>query len=366
MLHRKRQHFALQNLSVILDRVILRAVFNRWIDSHRKCVTRHLALNNFIAQACGRLSKRCLIFWRVYAANAINKRRECFLMMLFNRWRLWTEERVEEKEKEHVALMHWASSLCLKTFCGLRVIVKQSKERRKDDSFLCNGSFLSSSTKALSNSGYLRTWSDAVHRPPSISFRSPERSMIFNKTPDMFSRLSMTSTELRPDRRYSHFDARDSNRCSSAKEYPIDRHRGFTNANHCALSNAQRMLSPSRESFSRDAGSSLGTGSAIRSRLSRSFTEKENGMPTAPFIASGHYQSSFINNHFSAAPCFSVGDTSCYPRNQKLAVIATLLNEMVDQVEHRHRSKEMHWYQQPTSHRYSGYAGCSEELYHRL
>jgi hypothetical protein len=89
-------------------------------------------------------------------------------------------------------------------------------------------------------------------------------------------------------------------------------------------------------------------------------------MPTAPFIASGHYQSSFINNHFSAAPCFSVGDTSCYPRNQKLAVIATLLNEMVDQVEHRHRSKEMHWYQQPTSHRYSGYAGCSEELYHRL
>ena len=254
-----------------------------------------------------RLAKQCLYSWKVYTMKRINRRRECFLMMIFNRWRLWAEENIEDRRKHQDALMHWATAYLAKSFRGLREIVQQSKENRRSYSY--TNRLLSPSVKARTS----------LRDPFSISYRSPERSMILNRIPDPVHRFSLTQSQS--GRRHSYF------------EYPVHPDRRYSSS-----------------SFS-----------SIRSRLSSCFNEINE--PCASFAATRYHQhqTSSIGSSFNGG-FYPMDAVSLHTHREE---VRSVLDEMVAKVEQRH---QMHWCYQPAN-RYAGYAGCApsyDQLYHRL
>lgn len=258
----------------------------------------------------------------------IDRRRECFLMMIFNRWRLWAEENIEDRRKHQDALMHWATAYLAKSFRGLREIVQQSKENRRSYSY---------ANRLLSPSVKART---SLRDPFSISYRSPERSMILN------SRFSLTQNQS--GHRHSYFDDKNTS-FQDPMQYPVHPDRRYSSSSFSS------MFSPTK------AG-----GSCIRSRLSSCFNEINE--PCASFAATRYHQhqtssiGSSFNGGFYPMPPPATDAVSLHTQREE---VRSVLDEMVAKVEQRH---QMHWCYQPAN-RYAGYAGCApsyDQLYHRL
>ena len=133
--------------------------------------------------------RQALIKWatanKCLALQEFEKRQSLYLMMVFNRWRLLVDELKEEKEKNLVALLHWANNLTAKAFSALRVYAKENKRVSKHVGFsFGHQRFVSPSNtgKYLSNS----------RESSFISYRSPKPSMVFNKSP-LSNRLGRSS-----------------------------------------------------------------------------------------------------------------------------------------------------------------------------
>lgn len=147
--------------------------------------------------------------WRD-AAEAINVRRKgFFLMMIFNRWRGLTEEKVSTRQKKYAALMHWAQVLMRKSFSALTLHVASQREEREHfrDRYY-----------------HLQTF--------RTSFRSPEQSLVWrnNSSPDLTNRLSFSKSahKLRINdqesryRRSGFTSSRESFALSDGRRTPFD------------------------------------------------------------------------------------------------------------------------------------------------
>ena len=75
--------------------------------------------------------KKALQSWRATVATASKLRQKYYLMMIVNRWQLYTDECVDLRRKRDIALLHWASFRCKKSFDVLKLYAKQSKEQKR-------------------------------------------------------------------------------------------------------------------------------------------------------------------------------------------------------------------------------------------
>lgn len=172
-------------------------------------------LDSLASRHRSNLLSQCLESWRGFTADAVNRRLRYFLMVIINRWRIYTEECIAERQQRYTALLHWAANLSRKAFVSLKLHSKQKNilsptlghssisvygsERKRtlavnsDTAIHSNDRLPSSVMYALPNRSASFT-RDSARLPFSISYRSPHTSMILNKTPDVASRLSVPST----------------------------------------------------------------------------------------------------------------------------------------------------------------------------
>jgi hypothetical protein len=342
-------------------------------------VSKLLAVNNYVAKSRSiMVIKRCIQAWRAHTANAIKKRQQFFLMMIFNRWMLFTQDRVEQKEKEIVALMHWASTVCSKAFDGLRECARQSRQRKSLSSYSCPNRYLSPLTTANSTA---RTWGDA-HRPFSISYRSPETSMVINRTPDVFSRLAtkwgynsgVHQSARHKDVHLLHGYRReecigfkpaqqvDQNTFSRALNASVPPRRfGYANENQDISDSTQNAsLAPNHGNSSGHASTRL---PSVRFDFSGEHTASRASMIRYPTWAESQPKMvnpqlgslSFTNCGIYSMPSHTVRSMKDFYKDR--FEISALLDEMVTRVEHMNM-----WQRYQPIHRYAGYAGCDEVL----
>lgn len=341
ILEKKSKCEAVNILSNLCLRVLLRVAFKSWVDK----TAQYIAVNNYIAESRIKMIRRCILQWKVFTIGVITRRKMCFLMMLFNRWRLYAEERIDERQQEYDALMHWAKHLMAKTFHGLRMISRMSRiDRRSRYSF-----------SSFSNTP-MKTWTGSSHRSLSI-YRSPQRSRLSCGKPDPMSRFTSTQsgssfslgkTAMGYGSTNPYQDPRQSKNGSyGASAVP-------TTINFNGESIVGGVLSPPRQWLSKVRRS------PPCSSLLRSFTEKTKNA-TNPTLTC----------HYSLPKAsVSVRDTRHNRVTKALFKdrydIANLLDTMVSIIEQRsvHVNDcvaNTFAYYQPTL-----YAGCIEELYNRL
>ena len=325
-------------------RALLSVTFQSWLGK----TAQYNAVNNYMKEARMKLMKHCLSMWKVFTTGVITRREKCFLMMLFNRWRLYAEEMIDEKQQDYKALVHWAKNLMSKAFHGLRVISKETKMSSYSFS-----SFSSPLTGRISNT-YGKTWTGSRYRPTSI-YRSPQRSTLSCRTPDPMSRFTSTQSRLQTSCRSSLSLGKTAMGYGSTSSYQDPRqskngpYRASTTFTHLTDDfNGQSIvgdaLSPQWLSKVRR--------SIPRSSFSRNFTEKTNNT-TNPLL----------NFHYSMPnPSVSVRENEALFKDKK--EIANVLDTMVSIVEQSSARKNGVGYYQPAI--YAGYAGCNEELYNRL
>jgi len=163
---------ALDMLDKLSQNITLRNALTKWVT-----INKHISAKTILIQARNdRLLKTVFGCWREKTRRELAKRQSLWLMMVFNRWRMLVDENKEEKEKDLVALLHWANNLTAKAFSALRMYAKESKRLNKHVGFsFGHQRFVSpsSSGKYLSNS----------RESSFISYRSPKPSMIFNRSP---------------------------------------------------------------------------------------------------------------------------------------------------------------------------------------
>jgi len=163
---------ALDMLDKLSQNITLRNALTKWVT-----INKHISAQTILIQARNdRLLKTVFGCWRELTRRELAKRQSLWLMMVFNRWRMLVDENKEEKEKDLVALLHWANNLTAKAFSALRMYAKESKRLNKHVGFsFGHQRFVSpsSSGKYLSNS----------RESSFISYRSPKPSMIFNRSP---------------------------------------------------------------------------------------------------------------------------------------------------------------------------------------
>ena len=172
---------ALEMIDKLSQKATMRNALTKWAT-----ITKHITLQYSLIQARNdRLLKSVLSSWKELTKIGLKKRQSLWLLMIVNRWRLLIDEMKEEKEKDLVALLHWANNLTAKAFSTLRVYAKESKLLNKRVGFNFGHQRLisPSSSKYLSNS----------RESSFISYRSPKPSMIFNKSPSS-NRLGQSSS----------------------------------------------------------------------------------------------------------------------------------------------------------------------------
>ncbi len=67
-----------------------------------------------------RLQRKAYMSWKRFIANC-TAWRQTSLLLIVNRWRMWTEDCIALRRKNYVALMHWASNMLATAFSALKV-----------------------------------------------------------------------------------------------------------------------------------------------------------------------------------------------------------------------------------------------------
>lgn len=142
--------------------------------------------------------------WKDVTTASNIRRKVYFLMMIFNRWRVLTEEKVSMRQKKYAALMHWATRLSRKAFSALSLHAASQREERER----------------------LRDrYQSATFRS---SFRSPEQSLLWrnDSSPDLTNRLSFSKSRNNDQiRRYkcnTFASSRESFAAADRRKTPFD------------------------------------------------------------------------------------------------------------------------------------------------
>lgn len=156
----QRQKACLQ-LANFAKRRNTRQSFVLWRESNERIAWQESVLDVI----CQRRLTNVVQAWREVTAKSVMRRQTCFLMMIFNRWKLLAEKASEERQKSYAALVHLAMKIARKAFSALKLHAAARREDRK---------------KHLSYHRHLRS--------PLSSFSSNPLT-----TPDYMSRRTATS-----------------------------------------------------------------------------------------------------------------------------------------------------------------------------
>jgi hypothetical protein len=69
--------------------------------------------------------------WRAIAVTASKLRQKYYIMMIVNRWKLYTDECIDLRRKRDISLLHWATSICKKSFDVLKLHAINCKGERR-------------------------------------------------------------------------------------------------------------------------------------------------------------------------------------------------------------------------------------------
>ena len=98
-----------------------------------------------------RTLEKVLRSWRDATLLTLKRRQKYFLMALFNRWQLYTDECTEIRQKRDTALLHWATFKIKKAFVILKLHAKQSQIAREEERRLDASLQTSSNRVGLTN-----------------------------------------------------------------------------------------------------------------------------------------------------------------------------------------------------------------------
>ena len=374
---RHNYHTAFMVLSSVILRTQLRIAFEIWLSKRKQYLDMCSALDNHISKIHVRLMQQCLYRWKVYTTKSILRRQEFFLMMVFNRWRLWTEDEIEKRENERIALVHWATALYSKVFRCLIEHARQNREGRQS-SCIYQSRFISPPAKTIPNfsRSLLRNWDNTATRPLSKSYRSPQKSTEFNETPNIFSRTSTSRNAFQNRRRQNSLDEMSCASLPYQNSLQLDLQQTLSKDSNRIFDafttrNSYTGIGGSPSPF-RNLFSSLNEKPRVQPKLSHKFARNDNSAFNISFSAPTNYATGTTRMRASCSSggdLYSMSSPSVSSTKTLFKVkyeIASMLDEMVSIVEQR--SKMHQCFQQPysTYRRYAGYAGCNEELYNRL
>lgn len=95
-----------------------------------------------------RILEKSLHSWREVTKAALEFRQKYFLMMIFNRWKCYTDECIDLRQMRYIALIHWASVKCKKTFVALKINATRNKEANTVTSLIRSKGGSSASTRS--------------------------------------------------------------------------------------------------------------------------------------------------------------------------------------------------------------------------
>jgi hypothetical protein len=122
----QRQKACLQ-LANFAKRRNTRQSFVLWRESNERIAWQECVLDVI----CQKRLTNVVQAWREVTAKSARRRQTCFLMMIFNRWRLLAEKAGEERQNLYTALVHLANTLVRKSFSALRLHAAAQREDRK-------------------------------------------------------------------------------------------------------------------------------------------------------------------------------------------------------------------------------------------
>lgn len=95
--------------------------------------------------------QKVLRSWRDVTLLTMKRRQKYFLMVLSNRWQLYTEECIDAQKKRDTALLHWAAFKIKKAFVILQLHAKQSQIQIAEEKRLAASLRSSSNRVGLTN-----------------------------------------------------------------------------------------------------------------------------------------------------------------------------------------------------------------------
>ena len=122
---------AFEMLGCIIKHAAMRYAMVSWTNASRRLSWQNAVLERRVSIVRRRLTKQVLLAWREASNKAFELRRRYFLMMLLNRWRLYTEECIDLRQMRYTALVYWATVKCAKAFAALKTNAEQSKKEKK-------------------------------------------------------------------------------------------------------------------------------------------------------------------------------------------------------------------------------------------
>lgn len=122
-------------IDCVLSTASIRGALFVWAEISR---IERLRLQCKIVEAQALLRRRrnlekVLRSWRDVTLLTMKRRQKYFLMALFNRWQLHTDECIDAREKRDTALLHWAKFKIKKAFVILNLHAKQSQIAREEE-----------------------------------------------------------------------------------------------------------------------------------------------------------------------------------------------------------------------------------------
>ena len=78
-----------------------------------------------------RVLEKVLRSWRDITVTAIKLRQKYLLMMIVNRWKLFADECIDLRQKMYAALLHWANVRMKRSFAVIKLHSKRSKEEKR-------------------------------------------------------------------------------------------------------------------------------------------------------------------------------------------------------------------------------------------
>lgn len=151
----------------LLKRAKLKQTFLFWCEATLHIAWQDSALVVVRQWHVANVFRHSFAAWKDAAAASTMRRKKLFLMILFNRWRLYCDECKSKREMKYAALMHWAERLTMKSFSAWKLHADAQRD--------------------IYHQG------NTYHQPRNFrcsSFWSPERTLVLrNSTPEISSRL---------------------------------------------------------------------------------------------------------------------------------------------------------------------------------
>jgi hypothetical protein len=145
----------------VIDRVLstasIRGALFVWAETSKRIYRKErLRLQWKMVEAQALLRRRrtlekVLRSWRDVTLLTMKRRQKYFLMVLFNRWQLYTDECIDARQKRDTALLHWATFKIKKAFVILKLHAKQSQIAREEERKLATSLQRSSNRVGLTN-----------------------------------------------------------------------------------------------------------------------------------------------------------------------------------------------------------------------